>query len=125
MNKEKDKLTNFCPTCNRDRKIISLERDRQGVVIKMSCGHSYINDEILNEVKICDFYQDNHFDNLGKKQARSGTKISVKTKRPTKELMTWNYETRVYRHIVWETDEEGNEVKVYDKPEPFRKKKKR
>jgi hypothetical protein len=121
----KDELTCFCPTCNRIRRIISLEKDSQGVAVKMSCGHSIFDDTFFAEVKCSAFYQDNHFNTLGKKHSRYREKISGHTKRPTRELMTWNWENRTYRHVVWEKDEHNNDVVVYDKSEPFRTKKKK
>jgi len=74
-------------------------------------------------VKLFDFVKDEHKNVLGKTLSKYKTKISTFTKRPARDLMAWNYKTRIYRHTIWEKDDNGNYIIVHDKPEPFRTKK--
>jgi len=111
-------LKRFCATCKAEKEIVEIKTDPQGEEVKLSCGHKIISVEIIEKVKVRDFIGIKHR-REGKLLSRFMTKISRKTKRPSKDELRFDWEKREIHHKVWEQNEKGEWEVVHDEIKPF------
>jgi len=117
-------LTRFCRTCNVEREIVSIIKDEQGEIYKLSCGHSDIVD-IFRETVYLTERVDDELSRDGKtiEKGVSKAKTGIVTKRPSRDHLNFDWTTRTKYHKVEEQQDDGTWVIVHEHREPFAKKK--
>lgn len=119
-----DELTRFCPACKAQKEIISITKDAQGQVTKMSCGHSAIVDVINETVRMYERVDD-QVKRAGKTivKGMGRSKLSRVTKRITRESLNFDWKTRTKYHKVEELQDDGTWKLEHEETVPFETKK--
>jgi hypothetical protein len=107
-----EKLRMKCGGCNnQERDVIKVVFESgptlQTIIYYFSCGHQHINQEISEFIGVQDFYMMKYKDSKGNLLSEYKTKISGKTKMPTRETIEIDHKNKSYRHIVEEQNEKG------------------
>jgi len=119
-----DELKRFCTACQEEKEILQVERDAEGTVIRMSCGHSHITTIVNETVRMFECFSD-EVQRQGKTvvKGKHKTKVSGKTKRLARESLNLDWKTRTIYHKVQEQDPKGDWVVVHEETKPFPPKK--
>ena len=119
-----DELTRFCTACQKEKEILQVERDAEGAVIRMSCGHSHITTVVSETVRMFEGVYD-EVKRQGKTvvKGKHKTKVSGETKRLARESLNLDWKTRTICHKVLEQDPKGDWVVVHVETKPFAQKK--
>lgn len=100
-----------CPTCKGEKEILKTvyesALDGQAVTYFLSCGHKHIKEEFVEYLKFLDFLETKHHDAQKRLLSKGENKISGKTKKPTRVILTVDHEKKTYHHTVKEQQDNG------------------
>jgi hypothetical protein len=119
-----DELTRFCTACQAEKEIVSIVKDDDGGVIKMSCGHSVVLKVVANKIGLSERTED-EVRRDGKRILRGVSKPTkgFVTKRSCRDCLNLDWKTRTKYHKVEELQDDGTWKVIHEHTDPFETKK--